>query len=44
MHTKFWLEILKRRDHFRDLGIDRSIIPVIKTDPREMGYVWSRFI
>jgi hypothetical protein len=22
MHTIFWLENLKRRDHFEDLGVD----------------------
>jgi hypothetical protein len=26
MHTKFWLEDLKGRDHLEDLSIDRRII------------------
>jgi hypothetical protein len=26
MHTKFWLENLKERDHLEDLGTDREII------------------
>jgi hypothetical protein len=26
VHTKFWLESLKRRDHMEDLGIDWRII------------------
>jgi len=26
MHTKFWLENLKGRDHSEDVGVDGSII------------------
>jgi hypothetical protein len=26
MHTTFWLENLKGRDHLEDLGVDREII------------------
>lgn len=26
MHYKFWMEILKERDHLEDLGIDERII------------------
>jgi len=26
MHTRFWLENLKGRDHYEDLGIDGRII------------------
>jgi len=26
MHTEFWLESIKRRDHLEDLGNDRKII------------------
>jgi hypothetical protein len=26
MHTKFWLESLKGRDHSEDLGVDERII------------------
>jgi hypothetical protein len=26
MHTKFWLESLKRRDHTEDLDVDENVI------------------
>jgi hypothetical protein len=26
MHTKFWLENLKRRDHLEDVSVDEKII------------------
>jgi hypothetical protein len=26
MHTKFWSENLKERDHSEDLGVDRKIL------------------
>jgi hypothetical protein len=26
MHTKFWLENMKGRDHMEDLGIDGNLI------------------
>jgi hypothetical protein len=29
MHTKFWLENLKGKDHFDDLGIDGRILKQI---------------
>jgi hypothetical protein len=32
MHTKFWLENVKGRDHLGDLGVDGRII-----DHREVG-------
>jgi hypothetical protein len=36
MHTLFWLENLKGRDHFHNLGIDGKII--ITMDLREVGW------
>jgi hypothetical protein len=30
MHTKFWLESLKGRDHFEGLDIDGRIVATIK--------------
>jgi hypothetical protein len=34
MHTKFWLESLKGRDHSKDLGVNEK---KIKMYPREKG-------
>jgi len=36
MHTEFWFENMKGRDHLEDLGIDGIII--IRMDLREMGW------
>jgi len=36
MHTKFWSENLKGRDHLEDLGIDGMII--LRVDLREIAW------
>jgi hypothetical protein len=46
MHTIFWLENLKGRDHKEDLGIDGNII-CIRMDLREMwwkGVDWLHWL
>jgi hypothetical protein len=40
MYTKFWLENLKERDHFEDLGIDGKII-LEWILGKEGGIVWT---
>lgn len=39
IHTKFWLGILKGRDHMEDLGLDPRII--LK---RVLGKIWFRAV
>jgi hypothetical protein len=43
MHTMFWLENLKGRDHSEDLGVDRRIILECITKKQD-GKVWTGFI
>jgi hypothetical protein len=43
MHTDFWLNNLKGRDHSEDLGVDEKIILEWILGKR-IGKVWTRFI
>jgi len=43
VHTKFWLEIFKGREHLEDLGIDGKIILEWILD-KFGGKVWTEFI
>jgi hypothetical protein len=43
MHTVFWLENLKGRDHLEDLGTDGSII-LEQILGKQGGKVWTRCI
>jgi hypothetical protein len=46
MHTKFWLENLKGRNHSEDLGIDGRIILelILGENSRKVwtGFIWLR--
>jgi hypothetical protein len=42
MHTVFWLEYLKGRDHLEDLGTDKIILERILG--KQGGKVWTGFI
>jgi hypothetical protein len=43
MHAMFWLENLKGRDHFKDLGVDGKVILewILR---KRCGNVWTGFI
>jgi hypothetical protein len=43
MHTKFWLECLKGRDHLEDQRIDRRIILKWILGKQGLG-VWTGFL
>jgi hypothetical protein len=43
MHTKFWSEKVKDRDHLYDLGIDGKII-FERALGKYSGKVWTGFI
>jgi hypothetical protein len=43
MHTEFWLESLKGRDHLKDLGSGEKIILKLILRKQSLG-VWIGFI